>query len=491
MKTTCRLAAILLVVKVLLGISPALAEHHFLAYSLGEAENLLKQKSTAAPELLELGSMTRIIGVVYDQENRDWLLVGLVNPGNPKIHLDDLVVALRSVMVHKQWPRVSIDKTPDTKTTGRQAVVFAGGVAGTRFGLDLLEADVILKKLALGELTLPDKVFRSYFDLHSDNFHQTGQDQQVHSRFWFKEGNCYLADREGVAVVEELQLAVKTEVLRAVGPTGKTGDLLKTRDELGERFSAALTQRFSLACQHYPQIRRLNTLFSLVGVAAAMQKVQGRMAGILGPGEFWLNQYQIQPAQTPQDFPLLVRRATLEGPGKVRVLTIDGGIELKSLMLDLNDGSISALRDIVIKSRPSGKPLTWRLPLEGWQLPGFPPTAPGTTSETGSSEAKGKIGCTLTTQFFPSGSTQNPQSSLFMENYHPAPIPSQGPNFISSDRLNTSRLAGLGGNLGGIYMAPEPKKIGTGGQEVKKETLGSRPAEDSLSWPLSQGKGGK
>jgi hypothetical protein len=185
-----------------------------------------------------------------------------------------------------------------------------------------------------------------------------------------------------------------------------------------------------------------------------------------------------------------VRRATLERPGKVRVLTIDGGIELKALMLDLNDGSITALRDIVTKSRPSRTPLTWRVPLEGWQLPGFPTPAPGITSEIGGPESKGKIGCTLTTQFFPSGSAQMPQSGFFMENYRPAPLPSQGPNFIISDRLNTGRLVGLGGNLGGIYMAPEPKKIGTGGAEVKKNVEGSRPSEDSLSWPISSPKGG-
>jgi len=267
--------------------------------------------------------------------------------------------------------------------------------------------------------------------------------------------------------------------------------VLKTQDEVGEKFSAALTQQYPLACRQYPEIRRLNTLLALVGVSAAIQKVQSKTEGITGLGDFWLAQYQIQPAQTPQDFPLLMRRATLERTGKVRLLTIDGGVELKTLLLDLNDGSITALREIVLKSRPSGTPLTWRLPLEGWQLPGFPAPAPETTPENGEVKPKGKLGCTLTTQFSPAGSAKLPQSGFPAENFRPAPFSSQGPNFISSARLNTARLIGLGGSLGGIYVAPEPKKIGTGGKELKKDVLKSRPAEESLSWPIPDRKGGR
>ena len=69
----------------------------FLAYSLREVCKRLeagKKDNTA----VELGGLTRIAGVVYDDTGKDVILVGLANEELPKAHLDDLVVALRARM---------------------------------------------------------------------------------------------------------------------------------------------------------------------------------------------------------------------------------------------------------------------------------------------------------------------------------------------------------------------------------------------------------
>lgn len=43
---------------------------------------------------------------------------------------------------------------------------------------------------------------------------------------------------------------------------------------------------------------------------------------------------------------------------------------------------------------------------------------------------------------------------------------------------------------GGVWIDPQPKSIGKGGADIKKKTLGPRPSEDSLSWPISGPQGG-
>jgi hypothetical protein len=39
-------------------------------------------------------------------------------------------------------------------------------------------------------------------------------------------------------------------------------------------------------------------------------------------------------------------------------------------------------------------------------------------------------------------------------------------------------------NMGGVSIAPQPKKVGEGGKELKEKVLNSRPSGDSLSWPV-------
>jgi len=65
------------------------------------------------------------------------------------LRLDDLAVALRARLVHDDWPMVSIDPVASTARTGQQQVRLKGGIAATRFGQDLLAADIFLKRYSL------------------------------------------------------------------------------------------------------------------------------------------------------------------------------------------------------------------------------------------------------------------------------------------------------------------------------------------------------
>ena len=156
----------------------------YVAFSLQQAQSLLKD-SVATREIADLGGITEPLAVVYDRRTKDLILVGKANPNGRAITLDDFVVALRAILKQQRWPLVSIDKDEHTSQTMKQHVRFEGGIANSAFGNDLLAADIVLKKLALGDLSAEVWGVRSYFELLC-NRAEKGEDLgDVQSRFWF------------------------------------------------------------------------------------------------------------------------------------------------------------------------------------------------------------------------------------------------------------------------------------------------------------------
>jgi hypothetical protein len=335
----------------------------FLAYSFREAERRLRTPAGASAEVGELGGITHLVGILYDAETRDLILVGQVNPGEPPITLDDFVVALRALFIHKAWPLVSIDKTPETVRTGLQHVRFEGGIANSAFGKAVLDADVILKLLALHRL--PEIAgLQSYLALSVEAAKSHAGDQErVSTRFWFHPLGASFVTREGVFVVNEFAVGVHAQVVNANGAA--VGTPAGVRDEPGERFAQALTTRFAAFSDARPEVRRLKPLFDLVALAKGVQALPSRPD--LG---YWLREYPVPRVETPSEYALLTRQETITRPDDAHVLTIDGGIALNPLVMRLEDGDVTALRDAVLRARPKAAALTWRLPLAGWQTPG-------------------------------------------------------------------------------------------------------------------------
>ncbi len=339
----------------------------FVAYSLREARRL-HESGVASPELRELGGMTSIAGMVYAEDGavggsgEDLILVGQVDASRPSVTLDDFVVAIRSLLVHDAWPLVSIDRTPETGTTGRQRVRFEGGIANTRFGKDLLDADVALKKLALGLPGEPTAT-KSYFALAAQRAARGEQDESVAARFWFYPLSPSLATRDGVFVVKELRVGARTQVLD-VGERTVDGDSA-VRDAVGDEFAAALTDHYDDLAAAQPEIGRLKVLFDLVALANGLQSLPNR------PDlDYWLRAYQVASVETPADYPLLERKEAVRTAAGERALAVEGGVEVRALALRLQDGDVTALREAVLKSRPDPRALTWRVPIQGWRVTG-------------------------------------------------------------------------------------------------------------------------
>lgn len=334
------------------------------AFSLRAAERLF-QKGTQRTKVRALGDIGKVVAVVYDESRGDIVLVGEKVKGEQVGSMDELVVGLRAVLKYGQSPEVSIDRTADTERTNKQLVRFEGGIGNTRFGEYLLDADIILKKLGLGKLQAEAYGIHSYFDMCVKDWQQTGQGQGIQSRFVFipDKERSYAASRAGVGMIKALEIKVQTEVTGLPGQCEGSHAPDGTRDEVGDQFASAITAALENMCGHYKELNRLDALFRLTGVAEILKKWRTKDGMDMPCLEYWLDRYPIKTKKTPETYCLLASEAWQGPKGSRRRMVISGGVELRSLVRDIRDGSLTALKDLVVKCRPSEDALTWPVPL--------------------------------------------------------------------------------------------------------------------------------
>src|SRR2546426_17113 len=321
---------------------------HFRAFSMREA-----QRSLAAgvrSKLVDrIGGIEHLLGVVYDPNQEDAIVVGHSATGQAPIELDDFVAAIRARLVHEQWPLVSIDKTPETRVTGKQQIRFEG-VSDCAFADHLLAADVFLKKVALGLPPANELPVRSFFDLCAEAANNGKWDGRISSRLWFYPLNASLLLREEVAAIRQLRIGVRTEV------AGENHDL--ARDEVSDQYAAELTQHFDAIAVRFPEVGRLKNLFDLVALASGLERF--RQADL----SYWVNEYPLPRVSIPKEFNLLRREARISSSAGSRLLEVNGGIDTRLLFSRLADGDHKAFQQAVLWSRPSRNALVWPVPLD-------------------------------------------------------------------------------------------------------------------------------
>lgn len=297
----------------------------------------LQVASLQVPPPTDLG-LTRITGIVRSSSG-DFIIVGQRGAG-ASVTLGDLMTALKARLVYGKFPLVSIDRTSQTVRTGLQTVRFEGGVENTGFGAKLLQADIRLKRLALGL----DGKSPSYFEWTADSLRRNETLTPGTSLLWFHNSGATLVQREDVFAIRDLRIGVRSQALA------------KQKDPIADRFAEHLSSQYPNLSAVHPEIAELRTLFSLVAIATAFEEpftdtlVQ------------WVRRYQSQVSATPKQYELVKRSERIGG----HELILEGGIDLTVRRIKLQEGDVTALRDMVLESRPSADALSWPVPLEAW-----------------------------------------------------------------------------------------------------------------------------
>jgi len=375
------------------------------AFSLSQAQRQY-QSGDRSNHLMNLGGINQIHGFAYDESSQDLILVGSVKGDLEPVSLNELAVALRAVLVHKAWPMVSIDKTLETRRSKAQTIRFGGGIEKTKFGQDLLDADVVLKKMGLGTISAEVWGVTSYFELLRQRWQKADLEDYVQSRFWFTSSDPVFASREGIALIKQCDVGVEMRMLNAMSKGNHLVGHAADGDPMGKRFAQSMTTNYEELCLYHHEIRRIKSLFRLVGIAAGIHKLSQEFSSLINPNiDFWLKAYPVASVQTPNSYPLMKREGPVDRNGELKTLQLDGGVELKALVLNLRDGVVSAFKEIVLRSRPRSWVVSWELPITDTYIANMtdPYSAEETDDGIGDLSILKNISCSFTGQILSDG----------------------------------------------------------------------------------------
>ena len=349
--------------------APAAHSEQLIAFSLRRAMERIqslegKDYRKIHPEIFHLGYITKIRGLVYDRQKKDIILVGERDPDRAILTLDDLVVALRSRLIHGKWPLISIDPTPETKRTNLQHVRSEGGIENTAFCEDLFDADYRLKKMGMGLLPSGVDGLRTYWDLSVEEIRQKPSKQwKIESRIWLYPIVSNVAVREGVVAIRDLRIGVFTEVLYAEVDGKPVKDLTTFEHPIGNQFAQEVGDHYDEICRTHQSFARVQGLNELVAL----------VRGIEGMGErpdvsWWLKEYKVKEVETPKEIEVLRREYQYPEHYPQYYFELSGGVQLMAIALRLKAGEVTALKKAVFMTRPNPDQIIWTFIVEDWGI---------------------------------------------------------------------------------------------------------------------------
>lgn len=206
-----------------------------------EAAQYIENWNQLPDRLRYPGNMNRLIGFVLEPASADVLLVGSrATSGQPRIELDSLIIALRSVWRDGLTPAVSLDPAP-ADPGGPQYSRIIGLPGSSQFAKTMLDADYAMKRIMANSLKTGAGDFRSMTDLLLAS--PSGSDAQSH-RFWFYPtpmgAGDLLVSRTGQTVLFNSAIELLTEGQRLVdGGYVAAGTVDPVAEQAARNFTAA------------------------------------------------------------------------------------------------------------------------------------------------------------------------------------------------------------------------------------------------------------
>lgn len=376
---------------------------------LQQALKLCLPTNTCTPDVLQLGGIRRLSGVIVDRDKRDLILYGRYDSDLPPLNVDDFVVALRNAwlkyavlkgnIIEYANPGCSIDPDPDNvnklQAIGRQMedgksfddhekqieawkrecekpqnVRVLGIPFNTHFAQVMVKADYDLKVLSDGTETLDVPGFVSLSDMRMrEATTALSQNQTIPgptvslNRFWLYPGeNVFEADQDSF-FIKQSPVTLLTELMYA-----RTGGELAgtdTTEPHAQRFATDFTLLYGKIAYEKAVYQELEALFRMVSIAGLIKKVAGDSAAF--DLSYLLDTYQVR--EVPVDQHLAGRHAVKEfhqrrevpgGYSEVRFwlpscggVDIDIGENRRKVNQD-KTGLIAKLKSSIVASKPAG-----------------------------------------------------------------------------------------------------------------------------------------
>ncbi len=353
----------------------------FIAFSLKVAKSeLLKIHETEFrnknPEIYNLGGITKPWMIVIDRENDDIILVGENVPNAPELTLDDFVVSLRSAFFSNpdEYPGVTIDLIPCDECirkgnseicshSTKQEVKFFAGIDDTEFGNTCFEADLLLKKISFGIEKVYSKGFISYIDYYIKSL----QDSIFNfvnstSRDWFIPKFNVVQVVGDVILIEKMEMGVETELMNYE----IDGIIVPNKNSLTDidciKAAESFTRYYNVISNTKPILKRLDSLCRLASLSKGLINISFSY-----DLRFWTSGYKIKSVVIDRIIDII------KVENKKYKFTLSGGVRLFSLVNKLKQGDSDALKELVMRTRPSSETLFWEysIMLEDNQLKGI------------------------------------------------------------------------------------------------------------------------
>ncbi|NTU45391.1 MAG: DUF1598 domain-containing protein [Chlorobiaceae bacterium] len=362
-------------------------------------------------KLLLLNDLTTVSGYVFDNSTTDLILIGRVEAGQPPLHLEDFVVALRNTWFkyavlkgntyYYTYPGCSID--PDPKVMRRlqevgQKILGASSQAGiqewqstcrlpqsvrvlgipfdTHFAQVMVSADYDMKRVVDGSDSLQIQGFSSLTDItmakaKSDIIQGKSLSipRSSMNRLWFYPGENAFVQDQGIITIKNSPVTLLSEA-EYIGQSGKIVGVGQT-DAFAVEFTRSFTTRYAEVAELRPIYKELENLFRFVALAKIMKiKSAGTESGVdLG---YFLDRFQLPSTLVSRQLPgrsnvrNFSHRKKIKGGYQTMQLLMPscGGVGMNIEVSDKNfvkdsSGKQAELRAEVLTARPSSNALSW------------------------------------------------------------------------------------------------------------------------------------
>lgn len=330
-----------------------------IALSLGRLQEALKHSEIKPETPLPI---TQIRGIIFD-DSGDIIVLGIEESGDGVVNIvpDDIILAMRSMLISDEPPGMSIDPrlTKDGTDMGPvQDVVYFGGIKNTRPGLFAFYCDYWMKQLAAGKINVPLEKFSRYSDLVIDN--QKILSVGKGNRFWFypKESQFTISPDYEIMLLQKSGVEVLTEEQHFIFEKKLFKDLYSSKkiDPFAKKFTDQFTTRYGELSSVYPDLARLKNFFALCELFKWAEKrgIQLRLWKYL--------LYECNPVQVHTPSKADTVKVMLFSLG-TRALFLVGGVQgeirLPAKPIIDKSGKLVTLRKTIYISRPSSDAIYW------------------------------------------------------------------------------------------------------------------------------------